>query len=86
MAKRPIFVPTPDSTELVKEIFFNLKWHPGFAAVQKEKNIKALHKGCCSCWLCATSGDLYQIGEQARKAHERVPHDGVDQELRKDQA
>ncbi len=43
MAERPIFVPKPDSPELVKEIFFELKWNPGFAAVQKEKNIKSLH-------------------------------------------
>ena len=43
MAERPVFVPTPDSTELVKEVFFELQWHPGFAAVQKGKNIKALH-------------------------------------------
>ena len=43
MAERPVFVPTPDSAELVKEVFFKLKWHPGFAAVQKEKNVKALH-------------------------------------------
>jgi hypothetical protein len=43
MAERPIFVPAPDSTELVKEIFFPLKWHSGFAPVQKEKNIAALH-------------------------------------------
>jgi hypothetical protein len=43
MAERPIFVPRPDSPELVREIFFSLKWNPGFAAVQKEKNIKALH-------------------------------------------
>ncbi len=45
MAKRPIFVPTPDSPKLVKEVFFELRWHPGFAAVQKGKNIKALHAG-----------------------------------------
>jgi hypothetical protein len=43
MAERPIFVPTPDSPELVKEIFFSLTWHSGFAAVQKEKNIQGLH-------------------------------------------
>ena len=43
MAERPIFIPTPGNAELVKEIFFELRWHPGFAVVQKEKNIKALH-------------------------------------------
>lgn len=44
MAERPIFVPAPDSTELVREIFLPLRWHSGFAPVQKEKNIDALHE------------------------------------------
>jgi uncharacterized protein DUF6977 len=43
MAERPIFVPASASTELVKEIFFQMKWHSGFAPIQKEKNIDALH-------------------------------------------
>lgn len=44
MAERPIFVPAPDSPALVKEIFLELTWNSGFAPVQKEKNIKALHE------------------------------------------
>jgi hypothetical protein len=44
MAERPIFVSKPDSPELVQEIFLRLTWNPGFAVVQKEKNIKALHE------------------------------------------
>lgn len=43
MAERPIFVPAPDSDEFVKEIFFELTWNPGFADVQKKKNVRALH-------------------------------------------
>ena len=43
MAERPIFVSAPDSDELVREIFLPLKWHSGFAAIQKQKNIEALH-------------------------------------------
>jgi len=43
MAERPIFVPAPDEPELVKEIYLPLKWHGGFAPVQKEKNVAALH-------------------------------------------
>jgi uncharacterized protein DUF6977 len=43
MAERPIFVPTPQSPEMVREIFFALTWHSGFAAVQKERNIQGLH-------------------------------------------
>lgn len=48
MAERPIFVPAPDSPELVNEVFVTLKWNPGFAPVQKEKNIKALHEGAAA--------------------------------------
>lgn len=48
MAERPIFVPAPDSPELVKEIFLTFKWNPGFAPVQKEKNIKALHEAAAA--------------------------------------
>jgi hypothetical protein len=44
MAERPIFVSTPASKQLVEELFLQLKWHAGFAAVQKEKNIRALHE------------------------------------------
>jgi hypothetical protein len=44
MAERPIFIPKPDKDNLVDEVFLQLVWHPGFAAVQKEKNIKALHE------------------------------------------
>jgi hypothetical protein len=44
MAERPIFIPKPSSSELVGEIFLHLTWHSGFAVVQKEKNIKALHE------------------------------------------
>src|SRR5712692_3641233 len=43
MAERPIFVSMPDSDELVKEMFFQIHWHSGFARVQKEKNIEELH-------------------------------------------
>ncbi len=44
MAERPIFVSAPESPELVQEVFFQIKWHSGFAPVQKEKNIKELHE------------------------------------------
>jgi hypothetical protein len=43
MAERPIFVPASDEPELVKEIYLRLKWHAGFALVQKEKNVQELH-------------------------------------------
>src|SRR5713226_8858626 len=43
MAERPIFVPSPNTPELVNEIFCQLEWNAGFAPIQKEKNIVALH-------------------------------------------
>src|SRR5262245_15447590 len=43
MAERPVFIPAPESSELVHEVFLSLKWNPGFASVQKEKNVRALH-------------------------------------------
>jgi hypothetical protein len=52
MAERPIFVARPESPGLVEEIFLKLTWHSGFAPVQKEKNIKALHETACSVGLC----------------------------------
>ena len=48
MTERPIFVPTPGSPELVKEIFLPMEWHSGFASVQKEKNINALHEAAAA--------------------------------------
>lgn len=43
MAERPVFIPAPESDELVREVFLMLTWHPGFAPSQKEKNIEGLH-------------------------------------------
>jgi hypothetical protein len=43
MTERPIFVPSPNTPELVKEIPCQIVWNPGFAPVQKKKNIAALH-------------------------------------------
>lgn len=43
MAKRPIFVPGSNKAELVKEIYVDFDWYPGFSVTQKEKSIKSLH-------------------------------------------
>jgi len=48
MAERPVFIPAPESPELVREIFLSLRWNPGFAPVQKEKNVKALHEAAAA--------------------------------------
>lgn len=44
MANRPIFIPLFAKDHLVKEINFEFKWNPGFAPIQKKKNIVALHE------------------------------------------
>ena len=44
MAKRPIFLPVNKIDHFVDEIQIDFKWNPGFAVVQKKKNIEALHK------------------------------------------
>lgn len=43
MAERPVFVPAPHSPELVEERYFKIRWHPGFAPAQKERNVRELH-------------------------------------------
>lgn len=43
MAERPVFIPQQGSRELVKEVYYSLSWNPGFAPIQKKKNILALH-------------------------------------------
>jgi hypothetical protein len=48
MAERPIFVPAPGVPELVKQISFRLIWSPGFASVQKKKNVNALHEAAAA--------------------------------------
>jgi len=44
MAERPVYIPAPESPQLVEERFFTIKWSPGFALSQKRKNIVALHE------------------------------------------
>jgi hypothetical protein len=63
MAERPIFVSAPDSPELVREIFLRLTWNSGFAPVQKEKNIKALHDAAAS----AGYSDILEVSTKSDK-------------------
>jgi hypothetical protein len=44
MAERPVFIPWPTGLRLVKELSFSFEWSPGFAPVQKKKNVRALHE------------------------------------------
>ena len=43
MAKRPIFIPQSSGNHFVIEKEIEFTWNPGFAPVQKKKNIVALH-------------------------------------------
>lgn len=65
MAERPIFVPAPDSPELVKQLSMRLTWHPGFAPSQKKKNIVALHES-------AARAGYAPLLEVSTKSEERV--------------
>jgi len=51
MAERPVFVPVPETEDLVREVYFPMKWHPGFAPTQKEKNIRTLHEAAAAAGL-----------------------------------
>ena len=44
MAKRPVFIPIKKPEHLVEEVLVEFEWSPGFAPVQKKKNIAALHE------------------------------------------
>jgi hypothetical protein len=57
----------PDSDELVKEIFFQIHWHSGFARVQKEKNIEELHAAAA----LAGYRDLLEISTKSKSERGR---------------
>lgn len=62
MAERPIFIPSPTSPGLVKELPCQFVWNPGLAPSQKRKNIKALHEaavavGCFPLLEVSTKSD-----------------------------
>jgi hypothetical protein len=76
MAERPVFIPVSGSQDLVKEIFFNLTWNPGFAAVQKKKNVTALHEAAArSGWtelLEISSKSEQKLGQHLSAFHLKV--------------
>jgi len=43
VANRPVFIPEYSGHQLVQEKAFEFEWSPGFAEVQKKKNVIALH-------------------------------------------
>lgn len=77
MAERPIFVPAPHTRELVKEIYVDFPWHPGFAPVQKKKNVTALHaaaaaKGYAPLLEVSTKSEE-KLGRHLSAFHLKVP-------------
>lgn len=48
MAERPVFVPCATGSQLVGIVPVSFKWNPGFAAVQKRKNVTALHEAAAA--------------------------------------
>lgn len=44
MAERPVFMPCLTGRSLVRELYLNFHWNPGFAPIQKKKNVAALHQ------------------------------------------
>lgn len=44
MAERPVFIPSKTQTHFVDEILFSFTWNPGFAPIQKKRNVAAMHK------------------------------------------
>jgi uncharacterized protein DUF6977 len=76
MAERPIFAPAVANGELVKELQLPLPWHAGFAAVQKAKNVKALHESAAragySPILEVSSKSEAKVGRHLSAFHLRV--------------
>lgn len=65
MAKRPVFIPLCKNDHLVKEVDFDFQWNPGFAPIQKKKNIFALHNA-------AKEAGLFPLLEVSSKSDELI--------------
>lgn len=69
MARRPVFIPDVKSRGLVREVFIEFEWFPGFAVSQKQKSIISLHKNAIQLL------DINQLLEISTKSPESL---GVD--------
>lgn len=65
MAKRPVFIPVGKPEHLVNEVLVDFEWNPGFAPVQKKKNVAALHEA-------AAKQGLSPLLEISTKSEERL--------------
>ena len=64
MASRPVFVALGEPTHLVEEVPIDFHWNPGFAPIQKKKNVAALHEAASKKGMSPLLG----IDEVRRKA------------------
>jgi Family of unknown function (DUF6977) len=80
MAERPIFVPAPGEPELVREIYVRMTWHPGFAPVQKQKNVAELHAAAAAAGyaplLEISSKSTEKLGRHLSAFHLSVRNNG----------
>ena len=65
MARRPVFVAKGDPAHLVNELDFDFPWSPGFAPIQKKKNVVALH-------AAAARHGLGPLLEVSTKSEEKI--------------
>jgi hypothetical protein len=83
MAERPVFIPMQGSRELVKEAYFEIKWNPGFAPVQKKKNVAALHQAAAQSGyaplLEISSKSEEKLGQHLSAFHLKVREAGMEQ-------
>lgn len=65
MANRPVFMAAGDPDHLVKEIPVSFAWNPGFAPVQKKKNVAAMHEA-------ARDKGIYRLLEVSTKSDAKL--------------
>lgn len=81
MATRPVFIPLEKGSTLVLERNFDFPWAPGFAEVQKKKNVHALHvaakrEGLNDVLEISTKSDL-EVGRRLSAFSLKLNIDGV---------
>ncbi|MDT8069510.1 MAG: hypothetical protein ROO76_15205 [Terriglobia bacterium] len=83
MAERPVFIPQQGTQELVREEYFNIVWSPGFAPVQKKKNIIALHEAAARAGynplLEISSKSEEKLGQHLSAFHLKVREAGMEE-------
>ncbi len=65
MASRPVFIAVGHPDHLVREVPVSFAWNPGFAPIQKKKNVAAMHEA-------ARSNGLAPLLEVSTKSDEKI--------------